>query len=269
MFRYNGEYYLQYCAGGTQYRSYCVGVLRGRSPLGPFSAQPFPAAEQKNGRVCGTGHGCWCRGTDGKVWQFYTCLIRRVHLYERRIGMDPVQFDLSGNARVEISQVPCSLRYGDLGLLALSVNKNAVASSCAGSCYALFAVDDCTHTWWMPGSGDHAPFLEVDLGELFQIHSFMIQWAEEPCGSGGDLPFVPEAARYRVEFFAGKEDLEKNNAVAVADFMDNERDLLTDFRIFAFSGSARYVRLAFLPCANGSFCRGVNLFTVFGFRSRV
>lgn len=261
MFRHNGEYYLQYCAGGTQYRSYCVGVLRGKNPLGPFTAQPFPAAEQKNGRICGTGHGSWCRGPDGRVWQFYTCLIRRVHLFERRIGMDPVQFDPAGNAHVEISQTPRLIGEGAPEIMALSVNKNTVSSGCEGTCYAHFAVDDCTHTWWMPEKEDPSPFLEVDLGEIFRIHSCMIQWAEEPEDQGsGPAALIPEPARYKVEFFAEK----GQEVLYTLSRMENHRDLLTDFQELDSPCAARYVRLQFCPVENGSFRRGVNLFTVFG-----
>lgn len=261
MFKHNGEYYLQYCAGGTQYRSYCVGVYRGKTPLGPFTAQPFPAAEQKNGRICGTGHGSWCRGPDGRVWQFYTCLIRRVHLFERRIGMDPVQFDPTGNAYVEISQTPRLIGEGAPEIMALSVNKNTVSSGCEGTCYAHFAVDDCTHTWWMPEKEDPSPFLEVDLGEIFRIHSCMIQWAEEPGDQGSGLAaLIPEPARYKVEFFAEK----GKEVLYTLSRMENHRDLLTDFQQLDSPCAARYVRLQFCPVENGSFRRGVNLFTVFG-----
>ena len=35
----NGTYYLTYSAGGTENRTYCVGCLTSKSPLGPFTPQ--------------------------------------------------------------------------------------------------------------------------------------------------------------------------------------------------------------------------------------
>ena len=260
MFKYNNEYYLQYSVGGTQFRSYAVGVARSQSPLGPFVKQTTPVAREKHGRVCGTGHGCWCQGPDNTVWQFYTVLNRRIHMFERRLGMDKVEFDQAGNAHVKITAVPQSVSGGDLGLLPVSVCKKAWASSSYGCCYPGFAVDDCTHTWWMPEPDDQAPWLEINLQQEFCISAFQVIWAEE----GVDLKnnILPEAAKYKLEFFRG--DKEKT-PVAVWDYTQNNKDLLIDFRTHD-TVQAQYVKLSFMPSENPALHRGVNNFTLFGSR---
>lgn len=260
MFKHNGEYYLQYSGCGTQFRAYVIGVARSKSPLGPFTVQKTPVAREKYGRVCGTGHGGWTTGPDGSVWQFYTVLNRRIHMFERRIGMDRVQFDADGNAHVPITAVPQSVSGGELGLLPVSVLKKSLASTSEGCCYPGFAFDDCTHTWWMPEASDQHPWIEVNLLQEFNIYAFQVIWAEE----GLDLRrnILPEPAKYKVEFFSGGKEKE---LVGEWDFNDNDRDLLIDFHMGDMV-TAQYVRLSFLPSANPELRRGVNNFTVFGKR---
>jgi len=257
MFRHDGSYYLQYSACGTQFRRYCIGVYRGNSPLGPFTGQSSPVALQPHGRVTGTGHGCWTRGPGGSVWQFYTVLVRRIHKYERRIGMDRVEFSPDGEAHVTVTSSPQSLAGGDEGQLPLSVNKNASASSSCGCCYPGFAVDDCSHTWWMPDAGDREPFLEVDLREEFIVTSLQVCWAEE--GLDYRAGVLPEPTKYSVKFYDDGHRLRGE-----ADFRNNDRELLTDFRAVA-PVRARFARLEMIPPENPALRRGVNNFTLFGF----
>ena len=259
MFKYNGEYYLQYSGCGTQFRSYVTGVYRGKSPLGPFTVQRTPVANSTSGRVCGGGHGCWVAGPDGTVWQFYTAVVRRIHMFERRIGMDKVIFDAAGNAHVQITAVPQSVCKGDCGVLPVSVNKKVTASSSYGCCYPAFAVDDCTHTWWMPESGDKEPWLKVDLRQDFEISSFQVIWAEESIDLKSGI--LPEPAHYRVEFIS--ED--GVTVLKTVDFSGNRQDLLIDFREIE-PVRAQFVKLVFVRPEKSGFQRGVNNFTVFGCR---
>lgn len=260
MFKHNGEYYLQYCAGGTQYRSYCVGIYRGKTPLGPFTAQENPAAQKNHGRVCGTGHGCWCKGPEGKVFQFYTALVRHIHIYERRIGMDEVLFDAEGNASVLITDTPRSLTQGDLFLKALSVNKPCITSSECRFCPGSYALDDCTHTAWMPLPEDKKPFLEVDLLEEFFIHSVQIQWAEENLNFRAGI--CSESVKYKVEFFAEKD----HTFVTEVDRSCNEKDLLIDLCELPVLCRARFVKITVLSSGDPgkTVHLGINSFTVFG-----
>lgn len=259
MFKHNGEYYLQYAGNGTVYRKYAVGVYRGKSPLGPFTVQRTPAALCGTGLVCGTGHGCWTKGPDNTVWQFYTCLVRRVHAFERRLGMDQVHFDSEGNASVNITSTPQILGQGDSGLLPVSVNKPVSGSSSEGCCYPGFALDDCTHTWWMPEKNDDAPWIETDLRQEFTLSACRIMWAEE--GLDFSQGVLPEPAGYKIEFFR-----EKDHAPAGSfDLSGNEKELLSDFRTFA-PVRARYARVTLLKTKDPALRRGISNLTLFGRR---
>ena len=259
MFKHNNEYYLQFSACGTQFRAYTVGVVRGKSRLGPFTKQNTPVAREKYGRVCGTGHGGWVKGPDNTVWQFYTTLIRRIHMFERRVGMDRVEFDANGDAHVKITAVPQSVSGGDLGLVPVLVFKKVTGSSSYGCCYPAFAFDDCTHTWWMPDSEDKAPWVEVNLQQEFDIYAFQIMWAEEGIDQQNNI--MPEPAKYKLEFFSGN----GKKPVAVWDHSNNDQDLLIDFRC-GEKVSAQYVRLSFEIAENPKLHRGVSNFTLFGRR---
>ena len=173
--------------------------------------------------------------------------------------MDRVKFDVNGDAHVQITAVPQSVGGGGLGILPVSVFKKSLASSAAGCCYSGFAFDDCTHTWWMPAEQDNAPWLEVDLCQKFTISAFQVIWAEEGLDYRNGV--TPEPAIFKVEFL----DNDRETVLATADYTDNTRDLLVDFRQIEPVRS-RYVRLSFVPASNPLLHRGVNNFTLFGKR---
>ena len=57
MTKYNGKYYLQYAAPGTEFNVYADGVYEGDSPLGPFHlAKNNPYSFQPGGFITGAGH---------------------------------------------------------------------------------------------------------------------------------------------------------------------------------------------------------------------
>ncbi|MFA6816777.1 MAG: family 43 glycosylhydrolase, partial [Lentisphaeria bacterium] len=179
MFKHNGEYYLQYSACGTGFRHYSLACYRSKeSPLGPFTAPSAPMLITPHGIVTGTGHGGMTQGPDGSIWQFYTCLIRRVHDVERRIGMDRVSFDTTGEPHITATSVPQSISRGELGWLPVSVNKFIKASSWMDGLYGNYAVDDCPHTCWAPLPEDKKPQLMVDLVEEFSVCAARIIWTE-------------------------------------------------------------------------------------------
>ena len=59
MFKHGEDYYLTYCAPGTEFSTYAMGAYRGKGPLGPFRYQENnPILSKKYGIVRGPGHGC-------------------------------------------------------------------------------------------------------------------------------------------------------------------------------------------------------------------
>lgn len=49
MNKYNGKYYLQYGAPGTEFSGYADGVVVGETPLGPFTPQSDPMSFKPGG----------------------------------------------------------------------------------------------------------------------------------------------------------------------------------------------------------------------------
>ena len=111
----------------------------------------------------------------------------------------------------------------------------------------------------MPAEQDNAPWLEVDLCQGFTISAFQVIWAEEGLDYRNGV--TPEPAIFKVEFL----DNDRETVLATADYTDNTRDLLVDFRQIEPVRS-RYVRLSFVPASNPLLHRGVNNFTLFGKR---
>jgi hypothetical protein len=255
MFKYNGEYYLQYSACGTGFRHYSLACYRSKiSPLGPFVAPSFPMLLSPNGVVTGTGHGCMTQGPDGKVWQFYTCLIRRVHDVERRIGVDRVYFDETGEPHIKVSSVPQSVSRGDIGLVPVSVNKLVEASSWMYGLYGNYAVDDCPHTCWAPLPEDEKPRLKIDLAEEFSVCGGRIIWSE--MNLDYDKGLVPEPVAFRINFYDGNGNIIESSF----DKSTNKIDHNVEFVVWS-PVKARYVELEILR--HNKIHHGVSNFTVF------
>ncbi len=256
MFKHHGEYYLQYSGCGTVFRNYALGIYRGKGPLGPFTVQRTPLLHSPHGMVNGTGHGGMIAGPNETVWQFYTCLIRRKAVFERRIGMDRVTFDADGNARVVVTSTPQSVAAGDLGLRPISVNKPVLVSSCRDEHYGNFANDDCTHTWFAPAREDREPWWEVNLRQDFELAAVRILWAELNLDFKRGI--LPEPVRFKVEFF----DAEHHLLPGAVNALDNATDRVVEFRAFG-PIKARFVRLSWLAGRRMEF--GLTQCTVFGY----
>lgn len=258
IYKHNGVYLLQYSGCGTNLRNYSLGCYRSTvSPLGPYTPPSRPMLRNQHGIVNGTGHGGMIKGPDGQPWQLYSCLLRRLHNCERRIGIDRVEFDDNGEPFVNATSVPQSLKTGSLGLVPVNIGKAVDFSSCSNDHFGSFAVDDCTHTWYDPDKNDSAPFIEVDLRETFELHSARIIWTEPELDySAGRMP---EPVRFEIRFF----DAEHNELSQKIDYSKNTVDMNVEFVIFPEFIRAKYVRLVILREKN-LYHHGVTDFSVFG-----
>jgi len=256
MFKHNGEYYLQYACCGTVFRNYALGCYRSKvSPLGPFTPPRQFMARSQHGMVAGTGHGGMVAGPNGTVWQFYTCTIRRIHMFERRIGMDKVEFDANGEPYVPITATPQSVSGGDCGWLPVGVGKFASATSFKGENYPSFATDDCTHTWWEPDPSDARPSLTVDLRSTFEIRALRIIWTEPELDyKAGKLP---EPVRFTVDLLAPD-----GKILETIDHSGQSEDRNVEFLLVEHPVAARFVRLNVLREKN-KYRHGVTDFSIF------
>ena len=245
LFKYGKRYYLTYCAPGTEYGSYAMGCYVADHPLGPFNYQTRnPILKTTQGFVRGPGHGCIVAGPNNTLWAFYTCVACRDHMLERRVGCDPAGFDADGNFFVNgASQmpqwVPGVLEHPERGnaaeLLPVSVSKFAVASSQLPARGASCAIDNCIRTWWEAVPDDVQPTLELDLKSVFDVAAMRLVWAEP------NLNFQlapPGPFQYILEV----REKEQSPWIKVINAMDNQIDLLIDYRTFPVI-PAQYVKL--------------------------
>ena len=106
MTKYNGKYYLQYGAPGTEFSGYADGLLIGDNPLGPFTAQSDPLSMKLGGFVRGAGHGATFRDNYNNYWHVSTTVISVKNTFERRLGIWPTGFDKDG-------MMWCNTSFGD------------------------------------------------------------------------------------------------------------------------------------------------------------
>ncbi len=97
MTKYDGKYYLQYAAPGTQFNVYADGVYIGDTPLGPFKyMKSNPMCFKPGGFTNGAGHGVTVKETNGQYWHFATMALASNSHWERRLCMFPTYFDEDG-----------------------------------------------------------------------------------------------------------------------------------------------------------------------------
>jgi hypothetical protein len=203
--KYNGIYYLQYSASGTQWKTYAEGYYTAKSPMGPFTYAPNnPLLRKTEGLVTGTAHGCIVEGPDGNLWQFYTIVLSNPP-GGRRIGMDRITFDKDGNMSVKVTETPqwapsaASKKVRDDNeSLPVTINKvramNALSkfSSEQAGRYAAYAVDNSSGTVWEPLPTDTLPTLTIELSpatrfdvvQLFTIDGFRLMFSGGRRGFG-------------------------------------------------------------------------------------
>ncbi|MEQ8556585.1 MAG: family 43 glycosylhydrolase [Cyclobacteriaceae bacterium] len=97
MTKYNGKYYLQYAAPGTQFNVYGDGVYIGDTPLGPFTyMKNNPMSFKPGGFTNGAGHGITVKQINCQYWHFSTMALASNSHWERRLCMFPTYFDDEG-----------------------------------------------------------------------------------------------------------------------------------------------------------------------------
>ncbi len=103
---YDGKYYFQYGAPGTEFSHYADGVLVGETPLGPWTPQPMPFSYKPGGFARGAGHGSTFQDAYGNWWHTSTIMLSVKNNFERRIGLWPAGFDKDG-------VMYCNQAFGD------------------------------------------------------------------------------------------------------------------------------------------------------------
>ena len=261
--KYNGKYYLQYAAPGTEFNVYSDAVYVSDKPLGPYTlAENNPFSYKPGGYFPGAGHGSTMLDLQENWWHISTMRISVNDLFERRVGLWPAGFDDDG-------ELFCNQRYGDWPMsvsglqqdawrdpawMLLSSGKSAASSSFADGHEPAKAIEEDVQTWWRAGSASRDEWLEVDLGKIYDVHAVQINFADDeleipmPVTSGTSL-----FTQWKLE---ASEDGE--NWFTVCDKSDAATDLSHDFIVNEEGYRARYFRLSNIsvpygksPCVSG------------------
>jgi xylan 1,4-beta-xylosidase len=196
MNKYNGRYYLQYGAPGTEYNVYSTGVYVADNPLGPFTYAPYnPVAYKPGGFVQGAGHGNTFQDLYGNWWNTGTPWIAVNWNFERRIGLHPAAFDKDGQLYVDT-------RFGDFphwlptkarrttdetftGWMLLSYRKAVIASSTRDTFPARNITDENPRTFWVAAQNRPGETVTIDLGRPYTVKAVQVNYADYKSGVYG------------------------------------------------------------------------------------
>lgn len=270
-FKIGSRYYLLHSGCGTEFGTYANGIAYSdESPLSGFVAQKNhnPLTRKTHGLMRGAGHGSIVPGPGDTLWVFYTSIFCFNHMYERRIGMDPIGID--GNGELFCPEVtdtpqfaPGILDHPELGngagLLPLTFMQRPTASSSAPGRDPIYASDDSMLTWWQHAQGDPAPEIVFRLGtaSAYHVHSLRLIWRD--IGMDCHKGILPGPFRYVAEYVP--EDRPDDWEMLI-DASDNQLDLAIDYRQFE-PVTTRRLRLRILGAPKG-ITPGLVSLTAFG-----
>ena len=266
MTKYNGKYYYQYSAPGTQYKSYADGYYVSDKPLGPFTyASNNPFSAKPEGFINGAGHSATFQDKYGNYWHVSTMTISLKDIFERRLGLFPVTFDKEGYmiTHTEFGDYPMVMpdhKIKDVselfpGWMLLSYKKAAQASSSLADHPTSMAFDEEIRDYWSSKTGNKGEWLSVDLGEIATVKAVQINFAENNTqlfGRDGIL-----AQQYLIEYSNDKKTWKK-----LVDKIANNEDLTHQYHVMKTPITARYLKVTNYRVPGGTFA--VSGFRVFG-----
>ncbi len=187
MNKWNGKYYLQYAAPGTELATYGDGVYVGDSPLGPFSYQAHnPFSSKPGGFITGAGHGSTIEDEFGNLWHAATMRISVNANFERRLGLFPAGLDKDGIlfCNQNFADYPLEIPEGKFDpksvkpkWMLLSYQKSAEASSSQEGHGPELALNEDIRSCWCARSGA-GEWYKLDLGGAYDVHGIQINFAD-------------------------------------------------------------------------------------------
>lgn len=269
--KYNGTYYLQYAAPGTESNVYADGVYVGPSPLGPWAYQRHnPFSSVPGGFMQGAGHGSTFRDKAGNWWHISTMRISVNENFERRIGLFPCDFDADGNLfcnqtfACHPQLIPEGVRK-DVHRIApamnlLSCQVAVAASSYQSDCPPSLGVDENCRTWWAAATTDPDPWYQIDLGEVKTVQAVQINFADHK------VPMLPldrktaykDTVGYRIirvqpqnTAYVLEGSTDGENWETLKDTRNDRTDRSHDFFVLEMEKSLRYLRISHMTIAMG------------------
>ena len=257
MNKHNGKYYLQYGAPGTEFSGYADGVVVGKTPLGPFEAQPDPLSMKLGGFARGAGHGATFQDNQQNYWHVSTIQLSTKNNFERRIGIWPAGFDKD-------DVMYCNTAFGDYphyapsaglemnktftGWMLLNYNKPVEVSSTLGGYLPNNAVDESMKTYWSAKSGNAGEWLKSDLGEVSKVNAIQINYADQDADSSflGKIQNIKHQYKLWTSVDGKKWNL-------VVDKSNNQTDVPHEYVELKEPIQARFVKLENVAMPTGKF----------------
>jgi hypothetical protein len=267
MTKYNGKYYLQYGAPGTEFSGYADGVYVGSGPLGPFEYQSHnPFSYKPGGFARGAGHGATFTDAFEQYWHVSTIGICVKNNFERRLGIWPAGFDkddilYSNTAYGDYPTYLPSEKRDHLagsftGWMLLNYNKPIQVSSTLGGFQPNLAVDEDIKTYWSAKTANKGEYLISDLGELSTINAIQINYADQDA----ELMGKPDATTGHKYVLYGSND--GKNWKILVDKSKSTKDVPHEYIELATPVKARYLKLMNVAMPTGKFA--ISGFRVFG-----
>ena len=264
MNKYNGKYYFQYCAPGTEMSGSADGVIVGDDPLGPFTPQSDPFSFKPGGFIRGPGHGSTWQDRWGNFWHTSTLGINVKNTFERRLGMWPTGIDKDGvmYMNAAFGDYPHYLPTGATdhlksqftGWMLLNYKKPVTVSSTLGGFHANNAVDESIKTYWSASTADKGEWIQTDLGDISTVNAVQINYADQ------DISFPKEMDT----IFLGKTiglyhqyklyySIDGKKWNLLIDKSNNKKDVPHDYVELSPSVQARFIKLENIHMPTGKF----------------
>lgn len=259
MTKYNGKYYLQYGAPGTEFSGYADGVYVGSNPLGPFDYQPHnPFSYKPGGFARGAGHGATYQDANDAYWHISTVVLSVKNNFERRLGIWPAGFDKDGvmYSNTAYGDYPTYLpaqKKGHTGMasfagwMLLNYNKPVQVSSTLGGFQPNFAVDEDIKTYWSAKTANKGEYMITDLGEKSTINAIQINYADQDAELMGK-PATTTGHKYII--YASNDGKKWN---VLVDKSKNAKDVPHDYIELGKPATARYLKLENIAMPTGKF----------------
>jgi len=265
MTKYNGKYYLQYGAPGTEFSGYADGVVVGDNPLGPFTPQSMPFSYKPGGFARGAGHGATFQDNWQNFWHVSTITIAVKNSFERRLGLWPAGFDID-------DVMYCNTAFGDYptwlptekaehlnspftGWMLLNYQKPVLVSSIYGGYLPNFAVDENIKTYWSAATANENEWIQTDLGEISSVHAIQINYADQNADFLGKVSGLYQ--QYKI--YESKDGKKWNLLI---DKSSNKSDVPHDYIELKKPVETRYLKMVNLHMSGGKFA--ISGFRVFG-----
>ncbi|MDH6356736.1 family 43 glycosylhydrolase [Parabacteroides sp. PF5-9] len=242
--KYNGTYYMQYAAPGTEFNVYGDGVYTANHPLGPYTYAPNnPVSYKPGGFMNGAGHGSTVIGPGGNYWHFGSMSLSATVNWERRLCMYPTFFDNDG-------LMYCNTRFGDYphyapatpgmqgeftGWMLLSYRKPVKASSFMEGFEPELATDEACKSFWMAKTNGSTEWMEIDLESPATVYAVQVNYHDYQSNMYGRIPGLRH--RYAIEGSLNGKEWQ-----VLVDRRENYKDVPNDYVQLDTPTYVRYIR---------------------------